>query len=97
MSAASWPEGHRFPMAKYARLRARVADEGPALGIELVEPAAATRDDLERAQVTVEEREDYEPHVVAGSVVFAGVDYAAVLAAAMRVEALRAACPTASM
>lgn len=38
--------------------------------------------DLDRAKVTVEEREDYEPHVVAGSVVFAGVDYAAILAAA---------------
>ncbi|MCK6550298.1 cyclic 2,3-diphosphoglycerate synthase [Myxococcota bacterium] len=38
--------------------------------------------DLDRAKVTVEEREDYEPHVVAGSVVFAGVDYAAILEAA---------------
>ena len=55
------PEGHRFPMAKYARLRARVADEGPALGIELVEPAAATRDDLERAHDAV-----YVDRVIAG-------------------------------
>lgn len=38
--------------------------------------------DLDAANVTIEEREDYEPHVAAGSVVFAGVDYAAVLAAA---------------
>jgi predicted GTPase len=42
----------------------------------------ATLADLDRAQVTVEEREDYEPHVQAGSVVFAGVDYAAILVAA---------------
>lgn len=42
----------------------------------------ASIEDLDRAQVTVEEREDYEPHVLAGSVVHAGVDYAGVLAAA---------------
>ncbi len=35
--------------------------------------------DLDRAGVTLEEREEYEPHLEAGSVVFAGVDYAAVL------------------
>ncbi len=38
--------------------------------------------DLERARVTLEEREEYEPHLEMGSVVFAGVDYAAVLAEA---------------
>lgn len=42
----------------------------------------ASLEDLDRAKVTVEEREDYEPHVLAGSVVHAGVDYAGVLAAA---------------
>jgi predicted GTPase len=40
--------------------------------------------DMDRAKVTVEEREDYEHHVLSGSVVFAGVDYAEVLAAAER-------------
>src|SRR3990172_5637426 len=40
----------------------------------------ATLADLDRAQVTLEEREEYEPHLEAGSVVFAGVDYAAILA-----------------
>ena len=35
--------------------------------------------DLDRNQVTIEEREDYEPHLANGSVVFAGVDYAEVL------------------
>ncbi|HET7845449.1 MAG TPA: histone deacetylase [Xanthomonadales bacterium] len=43
------PAGHRFPMAKYARLRARVAQAAPTLGIELVEPEEAGIDDLERA------------------------------------------------
>ena len=38
--------------------------------------------DLERARVTLEEREEYEPHLEAGSVVFAGVDYSAMLARA---------------
>jgi predicted GTPase len=41
-----------------------------------------SRADLDRAGVTLEEREEYEPHLAAGSAVFAGVDYAEVLAAA---------------
>ncbi|MBL8702027.1 MAG: GTPase [Alphaproteobacteria bacterium] len=38
--------------------------------------------DLDAAGCTIEEREEYEPHVAAGNLVFAGVDYAAILAAA---------------
>jgi predicted GTPase len=38
--------------------------------------------DLDHHQVTIEEREEYEPHIAAGSVVFAGVDYAEILARA---------------
>ncbi len=38
--------------------------------------------DLDRAGVTLEEREEYEPHLETGTVVFAGVDYGAVLARA---------------
>lgn len=38
--------------------------------------------DLDAAQCTIEEREEYEPHLAAGHAVYAGVDYAAVLAAA---------------
>ena len=38
--------------------------------------------DLDAAQCTVEEREEYEPHIALGNLVFAGVDYAAILAAA---------------
>ena len=41
----------------------------------------ATIADLDAAEVTIEEREDYEPHVLAGNVVHTGVDYAAVLRA----------------
>jgi predicted GTPase len=35
--------------------------------------------DIDAADCTAEEREEYEPHVSVGNVVFAGVDYAAVL------------------
>lgn len=42
----------------------------------------ATLADLERHETTIEEREEYEPHLDAGRLVFAGVDYAAVLRAA---------------
>ena len=42
----------------------------------------ATHADLDRAQVTIEEREEYEPHLEMGSVVWAGVDYAEILAGA---------------
>jgi predicted GTPase len=39
----------------------------------------ATRDDLDAANCSIEEREEYEPHLAAGNVVFAGVDYAPIL------------------
>ena len=42
----------------------------------------ASEADLVAHKVTVEEREEYEPHIAAGSVVFAGVDYLAILRAA---------------
>jgi predicted GTPase len=35
--------------------------------------------DLEKHQVTIEEREEYEPHIARGAVVWAGVDYEAIL------------------
>ncbi len=43
-----------------------------------------TEEDLVRHRVTIEEREEYEPHMAAGSVVFAGVDYEAILREAER-------------
>jgi predicted GTPase len=42
----------------------------------------ATLADLAAADCTVEEREEYEPHIAAGNVVFAGVDYARITQAA---------------
>jgi predicted GTPase len=39
----------------------------------------ATKADLEAAQCTVEEREEYEPHLDAGNIVYAGVDYARIV------------------
>jgi predicted GTPase len=35
--------------------------------------------DLEKHQCTIEEMEEYEPHVVRGNVIYAGVDYEAIL------------------
>lgn len=42
----------------------------------------ATIEDIDRADCTAEEREEYEPYIEAGAVVFAGVDYGDILAAA---------------
>lgn len=42
----------------------------------------ATYDDLDRHETTIEEREEYEPHIDRGTVVYAGVDYQRILAAA---------------
>jgi predicted GTPase len=39
----------------------------------------ATHADMDRAQCTIEEREEYEPYVERGAVIFAGVDYEAIL------------------
>jgi predicted GTPase len=36
----------------------------------------STLEDLDRNHCTIEEREEYEPHLLAGNVVFAGIDYA---------------------
>ena len=44
----------------------------------------ATYEDLDAADCTIEEREEYEPHLKEGNLVFAGVDYAAILEAAER-------------
>lgn len=39
----------------------------------------ATFEDLDRYDTTIEEREEYEPHIARGFVVYAGVDYGAIL------------------
>jgi predicted GTPase len=44
----------------------------------------ATLDDLDRYQTTMEEREDYEPHIRRGLVVWAGVDYEAIVEQAQK-------------
>ena len=42
----------------------------------------ATIKDLERHKCTIEEMEEYEPHIERGNVIYAGVDYEAILKAA---------------
>jgi predicted GTPase len=44
----------------------------------------ATIEDLRENNCTVEEMEEYEPHIVEGGVIYAGVDYAAILRQAER-------------
>ena len=39
-----------------------------------------TYEDMDKHNCTIEEREEYEPHIRAGNTVFAGVDYGAILA-----------------
>jgi predicted GTPase len=39
----------------------------------------ASLDDLEKSDCTIEEMEEYEPHICCGDVVYAGVDYAKIL------------------
>jgi predicted GTPase len=39
----------------------------------------ASYDDLDRYECTIEEREEYEPHIDVGNVVYAGVDYEKIL------------------
>jgi predicted GTPase len=42
----------------------------------------ATLEDLDLHECTIEEREEYEPHINNGVIVYAGIDYAAILAEA---------------
>ncbi|WXG45167.1 MAG: cyclic 2,3-diphosphoglycerate synthase [Candidatus Atabeyarchaeum deiterrae] len=39
----------------------------------------ATLEDMDKARCTIEEREEYEPHISAGTIVYAGVDYERIL------------------
>ncbi|MFW5739741.1 MAG: cyclic 2,3-diphosphoglycerate synthase [Myxococcota bacterium] len=42
----------------------------------------ASYEDMDKHKCTIEEREEYEPHVALGAVIYSGVDYAAILAEA---------------
>ncbi len=42
----------------------------------------ASVEDLEKQNCTIEEMEEYEPHIIRGNVIYAGVDYQAILDAA---------------
>jgi len=42
----------------------------------------AKLEDLDHHKCTIEEREEYEPHIIRGNVIYAGVDYEAILRAA---------------
>jgi predicted GTPase len=42
----------------------------------------ATVEDLDLYETTIEEREEYEPHIASGTIIYSGVDYADILAQA---------------
>jgi len=44
----------------------------------------STKSDLNKYETTIEEREEYEPHIEAGNIVYAGVDYEKILRQAER-------------
>ncbi|UCF44749.1 MAG: GTPase [Candidatus Bathyarchaeota archaeon] len=44
----------------------------------------ASRQDLDKCECTIEEREEYEPHIDSGIVVYAGVDYGKILEEAQK-------------
>lgn len=39
----------------------------------------AVLEDLDKHECTIEEREEYEPHIVSGNVIYSGIDYEAIL------------------
>jgi len=51
----------------------------------------ATMEDLDLQQCTIEEREEYEPHIIHGTVVYAGVDYEKILRQAEKEADIRQA------
>ncbi len=81
----------KSPISRWLAMRIRAAGRRVAvirhpmpygnLALERVQ-RFASMDDLAAAGCTIEEREEYEPHIAAGNLVFAGVDYAAILRAA---------------
>lgn len=46
----------------------------------------STLEDLDKHNCTIEEREEYEPHIVRGNTVFAGVDYGLILKQAEKIS-----------
>ena len=77
---------HLAQVLKARGLRVAVARHPMAYGNLELQRVQELRSaaDLDAARCTLEEREEFEPHIEAGHAVFAGVDYADVLAAAER-------------
>ena len=93
--AASSPSAPSAPAAARARPRARSPRSSRPQGPHAWPPSAIpcptatwpsrrssaspSYADLDKHQCTIEEREEYEPHIEAGIIVYAGVDYEAIL------------------
>mgnify|MGYP002260848375 CR=1 FL=1 len=68
-------QGNTDRLARLAHFPQHLRDEDP-------QADAAGFDDMDTQHCTIEEREEYEPHIDRGVVVFAGVDYEKILRAA---------------
>lgn len=66
--------GHRVVVLRHPMPYGNLADQAVQRFAEM--------EDLDRHHCTIEEREEYEPHIQAGAIVYAGVDYAAITAQA---------------
>src|SRR6266481_389276 len=75
-------EGRTYPATLKAMGKRLVVVRHPMPYGDLTRQAVqrfATMDDLTKENVTIEEREEYEPHIARGSIVFAGADYEKIL------------------
>ena len=68
----------RAGLAPFVEREVQAAAKAGAIRMEAVQRFADYAD-LDRHACTIEEREEYEPHLERGTVVYAGVDYAAIL------------------
>ena len=80
IAAAGLPSWFR---RAFAGEEAKGGEEGPYgdLAAQRVQRFAELAD-LDVHRTTIEEREEYEPHITSGTVIYAGVDYGAILAQA---------------
>ena len=87
-SAPSAPApGRARPRATSPRCSARPASGSPSFATRCPTATSTKQavqrfehyEDLDAADATIEEREEYEPHLAEGNLVFAGIDYGAIL------------------
>jgi len=68
----------KSPLGRFVTSELRREGHKPDLAIQAVQRFAVI-EDLDKHQCTIEEREEYEPHLREGTIVYAGVDYGRIL------------------